>query len=178
VTADTEEKSAGSFEERRASNGLYYRVVGRGAPLLLLHGLMVTGVTFDPLADLLRDDFRLLIPDLRGHGKSDQIGGPYDVASLASDLEAVLAESGFGRGKVLGYSHGGAVAQALARAKPGMVSQLLLVCAYACNVATLREYLEGVAILGLLSFITPLTLATLIVQPGSSNLIAPAGCLV
>ena len=35
--------------ERRASNGLYYRVEGAGEPLLLLHGLMVSGAMFDPL---------------------------------------------------------------------------------------------------------------------------------
>jgi pimeloyl-ACP methyl ester carboxylesterase len=50
--------STGSFAERRAANGLYYRVTGRGAPLVLLHGLMASGAMFDPLAELLRDDFR------------------------------------------------------------------------------------------------------------------------
>ena len=44
---------SGSSEERRAPNGLYYRIIGRGAPLLLLHGLIASGVMFDPLADLL-----------------------------------------------------------------------------------------------------------------------------
>ena len=60
----------GLLVERRAPNGLYYRAGGRGAPLLLLHGLMASGVMFDPLIELLRDDFCLLIPDLRGHGQS------------------------------------------------------------------------------------------------------------
>ena len=156
----------GSSEEHRAPNGIYYRLTGRGTPLLLLHGLMASGVMFDPLAELLRDEFRLLIPDLRGHGNSGQIAGPFDVASMAGDLEAVTAEAGFGRAIVLGYSHGGVVAQALARANPQAVAQLLLACTYACNVATAREYLEGMALVGLLSFATPRTVARMIVQSG------------
>jgi pimeloyl-ACP methyl ester carboxylesterase len=147
----------GAFAECQASNGLYYRVIGRGAPLLLLHGLMVSGATFDPLVELLRDDFRMLIPDLRGHGKSAPMGGPLDVATLAGDLKAAMAESGFGRGAVLGYSHGGAVAQALARAQPEAVSQLLLTCTFACTSARF--------LLGLLSFASPGVIATLFVRP-------------
>jgi 3-oxoadipate enol-lactonase len=153
-------------EERRAPNGIHYRIIGRGTPLLLLHGLMASGVMFDPLTALLQDDFRLLIPDLRGHGQSRQLGEPCDVATMADDLGVVMADAGFGRGMVLGYSHGGTVAQVLARAKPETVQRLLLVCTYACNVASLREYLEGLALVGLLSFVSPLSLANMFVQPG------------
>jgi pimeloyl-ACP methyl ester carboxylesterase len=161
---------AGSYEERRAPNGLYYRVAGRGAPLLLLHGLMASGAMFDPLSELLRDDFRLLIPDLRGHGRSSTVSGPYDVAVLAGDLDAVMADAGFARANVLGYSHGGAVAQELARAHPQAVAKLFLVCTYACNVATVREYVEGLAMVSLLSFVSPRTLAHLMLRLGRSSM--------
>jgi 3-oxoadipate enol-lactonase len=162
--------SSGSFEERRACNGLYYRVIGRGVPLVLLHGLLASGAMFDPLVELLAAEFRMLIPDLRGHGKSRDLGAPYDVATMAGDVEVVMAESGFERSAVLGYSHGGAVAQALAWIKPAAVSRLLLTCTYACNVATLREYLEGVVLIMLLSVVTPQTIAKLIVQPGRAGM--------
>jgi 3-oxoadipate enol-lactonase len=158
--------STGWFEERRAANGLYYRVTGRGPPLVLLHGLMASGAMFDPLAELLLNDFRLLIPDLRGHGQSGEMEGPYDPTAMAGDLRPVMAEAGFARSNVLGYSHGGAVAQVLARDQPQSVSKLILVCSYACNVATLREYLEGLALVASLSLVPPRTLARLIVQPG------------
>ena len=115
---------------------------------------------FDPLVEILRDAFRLLIPDLRGHGQSGGLGGPYDVRAMAGDLEAVIDHSGLARVNVLGYSHGGAVAQALARGRPSTVSQLFLVCTYACNVATPREYLEGLALVAALSVVAPRTLAT------------------
>jgi 3-oxoadipate enol-lactonase len=158
--------STSSFAERRAPNGLYYRVTGRGPPLVLLHGLMASGAMFDPLAELLRDDFRLLIPDLRGHGQSGEMGGPCDPATMAGDLAPVMAEAGFAGANLLRYSHGGAVAQALSRALPHAVARLFLVCTYACNVATIREYLEGLALVASLSILPPRALARLIVQPG------------
>jgi 3-oxoadipate enol-lactonase len=157
---------------RRASNGLFFRVVGDGEPLLLLHGLMVNGAMFDPLVERLQDRFRMLIPDLRGHGGSGALPGPFDVPGLASDLGAVLEESGFGRCAVLGYSHGGAVAQQLAHTRPASVSRLMLACTYACNVATRRERLEAAVFETLLRFLSPGTLANLVVRPSSPN---PAG---
>ena len=54
----------------RASNGIFFRVVGEGEPLRLLLGVMATGEMFDPLVPFLQSGFRMLIPDLRGHGKS------------------------------------------------------------------------------------------------------------
>jgi 3-oxoadipate enol-lactonase len=158
--------ASGLFEERRAPNGLFYRVTGRGTPLLLLHGLMASGLMFDPLVDLLRDDFRMLIPDLRGHRQSSEMSGPYDVAAMAGDLDAVMAEAGFARANVLGYSHGGAVAQTLARQRPQALSKLFLVCTYACNVATPREYLEGLALVSLLSIASPRAVARVMLRLG------------
>jgi len=74
----------------------------------MLHGAMAAGAMFDPLIELLRDRFRMIIPDLRGHGKSGDLDGPYDVAALASDLDLVLAEARVNRCTVMDYSHGGA----------------------------------------------------------------------
>lgn len=148
----------------RASNGIFYRIEGAGEPLLLLHGLMVSGAMFDPLVALLRDRFRMLIPDLRGHGRSGGLGGPYNVPALAADLDAVLAEARFDRGAVMGYSHGGAVGQQLAHTRPAVVSRLILACTYACNAVTLKERIEGEAFAALLRVFSPGTLAKLILR--------------
>ena len=158
----------------RASNGIFYRLEGEGEPLLPLHGLMATGAMYDPLIELLRDRFRMLVPDLRGHGKSGDLGGPYDVAALAADLDAVLAEAGFARSAVMGYSHGGAVAQQLAHTRPALVSRLILACTYAHNVATSRERLEAAVLLALLRFISPGTIARLFARPSRSK---PTGAI-
>jgi pimeloyl-ACP methyl ester carboxylesterase len=151
--------------EFRASNGIFFKTVGDGEPLLLLHGLMATGEMFGPLVAPLQDRFRMLIPDLRGHGKSGGLPGPYDVPALAADLETVMAEAGFERCAVLGYSHGGAVAQQLAHTRPARVSRMMLACTYACNVATLRERMEAGVFVSLLALFSPRTIAGLVVQP-------------
>jgi 3-oxoadipate enol-lactonase len=161
--------SISSSQEYRASNGIFFRIEGEGEPLLLLHGLMVSGSMFDPLIQLLRNRFRMLIPDLRGHGRSGDLAGPYDVAALAGDLDAVLAGARFDRCAVLGYSHGGAVAQQLAHTRPALVSRLILACTYACNVATLRERLEAGVLLTLLGFLSPGTIGKLIVRPSKQR---------
>jgi 3-oxoadipate enol-lactonase len=70
-----------SSNEYRASNGISFRVMGDGEPLLLLHGVMAAGAMFDPLVELLQDRFRMLIPDLRGHGKSGDLGGPRPIST-------------------------------------------------------------------------------------------------
>ena len=139
----------------RTSNGVFFRVGGDGEPLLLLHGVMAAGAMFDPLVELLQDRFRMLIPDLRGHGRSGDLVGPYDVQTLASDLDVVLADARFDRCAVMGYSHGGAVAQQLARNRPVVVSRLILACTYACNVSTLRERVECGVFLALLGCSDP-----------------------
>src|ERR1700750_2270202 len=120
--ANSETTAAGSTTLRRAPNGLAYREVGRGQPPLLLHGLMAAGEMFDPLVERLQDDFRMLIPDLRGHAGSGHLAPPYDSATLARDVMQLMDEVGFQRGLVLGYSHGGTVAQELARMRPQAVA--------------------------------------------------------
>ena len=152
----------------RAPNGVFYRIAGdQGAadtePLLLLHGLMVSGAMFDPLIALL-PDFHMIVPDLRGHGRSGDLEGPYDVPALASDLDAVLTDAGAARCAVLGYSHGGAVALKLAHTRPAAVSRLMLVATYACNVATPRERVEAKVMQAMLAVLTPGQLAGLVVR--------------
>jgi 3-oxoadipate enol-lactonase len=149
-------------KDGRASNGIFYRVVGAGEPLLLLHGIMVSGDMFDPLVALLSDRFRMLIPDLRGHGRSGALPGPYDVATLAADLALVRREAGFERCAVMGYSHGGAVAQQVARDRADGVTKLYLCCTYAHNASTLRERIEGEVAGALLMLFTPGALAKIV----------------
>lgn len=156
--------------ERRASNGLYYRIEGTGEPLLPLHGLMVAGAMFDPLVRYLRNEYRMLIPDLRGHGGSGDLAGPYDVPALAADLDCVVAEAGFQHPIVLGYSHGGAVAQQFVHMWPQHVSRLVLTCTYACNAMTRRERIEADILVALLGILGPGTIAKLMLRASHTGL--------
>lgn len=116
---------------------------GSGPPLLLVHGLMVTGEMFQPVIESFALCHRVIVPDLRGHGKSRGLPGPYDVAQLALDLKLLLDHLGIERTAVLGYSQGGAIAQQMATDFPERCDRLVLACTYAYNMDTLREKMEG-----------------------------------
>src|SRR5262245_45563603 len=65
---------------------VFVRLAGTGAPLVLLHGLLVNGEMFDPVVPLWSGRYRLIVPDLRGHGRSAALPGPYAAPRLASDI--------------------------------------------------------------------------------------------
>lgn len=121
----------------------YFTERGSGPPLLLVHGLMVTGEMFEPVIEHFATRHRVIVPDLRGHGRSRGLGPPYTAAQLASDLSRLLDHLGIDSTAMLGYSQGGAIAQQLALDHPKRCSRLVLACTYAFNMATFREKLEG-----------------------------------
>ncbi len=126
------------------SDLLYYTECGSGPPLLLLHGLMMTSEMFEqPVLEHFASRHRVIVPDLRGHGRSRGLPPPYTAAQLASDLARLLDNLGIASAVVLGYSHGGAIAQQLVLDYPGRCDRLVLACTYAFNMATTREWLEG-----------------------------------
>jgi 3-oxoadipate enol-lactonase len=116
---------------------------GTGSPLLLVHGLMITGEMFEPVVASFATTHRVIVPDLRGHGRSRQMPPPYTVAQLASDLARLLDHLGIESTALLGYSQGGAIAQQFALDHPSRCDRLVLACTYAFNMATMREKLEG-----------------------------------
>ncbi len=116
---------------------------GSGPPLLLVHGLMVTGDMFNTVVDQFATRHRVIVPDLRGHGNSRGLPPPYTVSQLALDLSHLLDHLGIQATSVLGYSQGGAVAQQFVLDHPQQCNQLVLACTYAFNMVTFRERLEG-----------------------------------
>lgn len=125
------------------SEPLYFTERGAGPPLLLVHGLMVTGEMFEPVIERLAARHRVIVPDLRGHGRSRQLPPPYTATQLAADLSHLLVHLGIDSAAVLGYSHGGAIAQQLVLDHPRRCDRLVLVCTFAFNMATWRERIEG-----------------------------------
>jgi pimeloyl-ACP methyl ester carboxylesterase len=149
---------------------LYFTERGSGPPLLLVHGLMVTGEMFEPLIEHLAARHRVIVPDLRGHGRSRGLPPPYTVAQLASDLARLLDHLGIDSTAVLGYSQGGAIVQQLALDYPKRCSRLVLVCTYAFNMATFRERLEGHLTPLLIHVLGMRRLAKLVVSQGLKQL--------
>ena len=114
---------------------------GPGAPpLLLIHGWNFDGeMAFHKLAPRLAERFRVIVPDLRNHGKSDRIRGRFELADVADEVAAIVRQLGIHEPiAVLGYSMGGMVAQELALRHPETVSHLLLGATAARPLGTLR----------------------------------------
>jgi 3-oxoadipate enol-lactonase len=127
-----------------APTRLYFQQSGEGTPLLLVHGLMVSGAMYQPVLPALAAHHRLIVPDLRGHGRSGALPGPYAVEQLAEDLVQILDDLQVDAVDILGYSQGGAVAQQFAHDYPNRVRGLVLACTYAYNMLSPRERVEGV----------------------------------
>jgi len=122
---------------------LFVEQSGAGPPLLLIHGLMVSGAMYRGVVPAFATHYRVIVPDLRGHGRSGALPEPYSVEQLARDLAQLLDELQVDAAHVLGYSQGGVVAQQFARDYPRRVRGLILGCTYAYNMLSRRERVEG-----------------------------------
>lgn len=126
-----------------SSDLLYFTEHGSGPPLLLVHGLGMSGDMFEPVVEPLSKRHRLIIPDLRGWGRSRNLPPPYSVKQQAADLVVLLGHLGVASTDALGYSQGGPVVQELALDYPAKVRRLILSNTYAYNMASTREKVEG-----------------------------------
>ncbi len=112
---------------------LAYRRLGKGSPLILIHGYPLDHSIWDDVASLLENDFDLILPDLRGFGGSGTVDTPYSMAEIAGDLAALLDFLGVEKASFAGHSMGGYVALAFAKAYPNRVNGLALVSSQAAG---------------------------------------------
>ncbi len=93
--------------------------------LLLLHSLGASAAIWDPILPALTG-FRVLRPDMRGHGRTPVSPGPYSIDGLARDALAVLQQLDVDRVTVVGLSIGGLIAQQLAHLASDRIGALVL----------------------------------------------------
>lgn len=84
-----------------------YEILGAGAPVVLLHPFPLNHEFWNPATQSLLTRYRLILPDLRGHGDSGIGEGPAMMAKHASDLARVLDHLDVGRAPFVGVSIGG-----------------------------------------------------------------------
>jgi len=104
-----------------------YRTMGKGAPLVLLHGWGTSLDTFRPMAEDLGRFHTVTSFDFPGHGQSDLPPGAWAVDDFVGLTLELMAELGIEKASVLGHSFGGRVAIKLAAAHPDKVDRLVLV---------------------------------------------------
>jgi pimeloyl-ACP methyl ester carboxylesterase len=103
-----------------------YEDAGAGAPVLLVHGFPLGRWMWSAQREALSRRYRVLTPDLRGHGDSTVTPGPYTMDLLADDLAGFCDRLGLARVILGGLSMGGYVALAFWRKYPDRVRALLL----------------------------------------------------
>jgi len=86
-----------------------YEVLGKGAPVVLLHPFPADHEFWLPAGQALLEQYSLIIPDLRAHGDSDAGEGPVTMAKHAQDVARILDEEGIRRAAFAGVSIGGYV---------------------------------------------------------------------
>jgi pimeloyl-ACP methyl ester carboxylesterase len=110
---------------------LDYERSGAGPPLLMIMGRSGTYAHWgEPLLELLRRDFELILYDHRGVGASTRLDGPVTIREMADDATGLLAALELDSVDVLGISMGSMIAQELALATPERVRTLTLGCSY------------------------------------------------
>jgi pimeloyl-ACP methyl ester carboxylesterase len=114
-----------------AINGMemYYELHGRGEPLLLLHGFTGAGSNWGPFVGALAGEYRLIIPDLRGHGRSTNPSNQFTFRQSALDMFALVDLLGVDRFKAMGISAGGKTLLHMATSQPDRIRAMVLVSA-------------------------------------------------
>lgn len=105
---------------------LLVRTVGSGEPVLLLHGYPQTSAMWAPLVPHLAPGRALVMPDLRGYGRSVCRDADFSFRAMAADVLALADTMGFERFHVVGHDRGARVAHRLALDAPDRVRSVAL----------------------------------------------------
>jgi pimeloyl-ACP methyl ester carboxylesterase len=104
-----------------------YRVFGEGEPLLLLHGLTQTGESWKSMLDAFSQQYRVIVPDLRGHGNSTNPSGVFTHRQVTQDVYALLDNLEVSTFKAMGVSTGAMTLLHVATTQPERVEAMVLI---------------------------------------------------
>src|SRR5579864_5667161 len=105
---------------------IVYWSIGDGPTVVLLHPFPANHEFWLPVAEVLATKYRVVLPDLRGHGDSDVGTGPATMEKHAADLARVMDDAGVGRAPLIGVSIGGYAIFEFWRRHRGRVAALAL----------------------------------------------------
>ena len=108
---------------------MYYEIRGEGEPLVLLHGGGGVGANWDLIFKIPPEEYRLVIPDLRGHGRTTNPSMEFTFRQSAVDVFALLDHLGIDRFKAIGMSMGAKTLLHMATRQPSRVEAMVLVSA-------------------------------------------------
>ena len=106
---------------------LFYEEQGAGEPLLLLHGLGSNGRSWEYQQEAFARKFRVVVPDVRGHGQSAKPPGPYSVAQFSKDIFTLLDHLQIDQFHLMGLSMGGMIGFQMAVEQPERFKSMIVV---------------------------------------------------
>jgi len=126
-----------------AGADIFVRWGGKGSVVLLIHGYAENSDSWAPLAGDLMKDHTVVVPDLRGIGKSSKPEGGYDKKTQAKDMRAVVTGLGYDKTFVVAHDIGNMVAYADAATYPDKVERLVVMDAPIPGVEPWKEILQN-----------------------------------
>lgn len=141
---------------------IFFEDSGAGPPVVLGHSFLCSGKMWREQVPALAAKFRVINPDLRGHGRSGHVARPFSLYDALSDVIAVLDQLGIERASWCGLSIGGMVALRAALARPDRVAGLILLDTDAGAETAPRKLKyhamgAGVRVIGLRPFLPSIT---------------------
>ena len=116
---------------------------GRGAPVVLIHGVGLQGAVWQPQVEALRPDHDVIAVDMPGHGGSSVPPAHASLGHYADAILALLDALGIGRAHVVGHSMGALVATEFALAHPDRAASLVALNAVFCRTPEQRAAIEA-----------------------------------
>jgi pimeloyl-ACP methyl ester carboxylesterase len=107
---------------------IYYEIHGKGEPLLLIMGYGGNSARWFSVLDDFSKEYRVVVFDNRGTGRSDKPNVPYTIKMMAGDAVGLLDAIGIDAAHVFGVSMGGMIAQEYALSYPDRLMSLILGC--------------------------------------------------
>jgi pimeloyl-ACP methyl ester carboxylesterase len=109
---------------------MYYEEYGEGIPLILLHGGTSSCQTWQPFLPIFTPQFRVITPDSRAHGRTNNPAGVLSYHQMADDVAGLIQALNLDRPMVCGYSDGGQVVLELGMHYPGLCRALVVGAAW------------------------------------------------
>ena len=122
---------------------VHYEVLGRGRPLVFLHGWLGSWRYWMPTMDNLSDRFRTYAFDMWGFGDSDRNPQRYSLDSYVAQLDLFMEELGVMKASLVGHSMGAAVALLFAERYPDRVDRIMAVSTPLAAATVSKRLLAG-----------------------------------
>lgn len=122
---------------------IHYKITGKGYPVVLIHGLSDDLEYWKYMTDYLKDYFKVISVDLRGHGKSEEGEVEYTTELFADDIVKLLKKINIEKTNIIGFSLGGHVSLKIITKYTEIINKAILISTSARITPDMEEGFKG-----------------------------------